>query len=436
MSEKHAWLKLIAFTIGVVAVVSSISANFAWSWFVAERDVNIVMGAPTSYSNAVGQELDEWLKLNDVSSSVSVNEDTLSAVADVNNAGDEIADPEAINVGFVAQRINADQFPYVDSLGTIASQPLLIFARAELGNKLTLTDLANKEVSIGVPGSDVNQLMVEIFDKIGFSETVDIRNDPTSVGVEQLLAGEIDALALLTSLGTPLVGELAIDPDLVIVNLDRSSALAFQLDFAQPATIPPSFINYARGIPVEPITTVAVELTVIASQFLDEPNVLLIAQQLSILDPRMRLPTDKSEKEAYPTFKNTQFPVSEIARDYYRDGAPWHYQVFPPTLISYVWVPISRLIAVTLLILLVFRYLVPQLRKLRYRSIGAELALELRLSHLERRHREGKPLNERQVRELERLVARIDAPKPDPDKKIKERALLLLGHQDEVVASE
>lgn len=435
MSEKHAWLKLIAFTIGVVAVVSAISVNFAWSWFVAERNVNIVMGAPTSYSNAVGQELDEWLKLNDVSSSVSVNEDTLSAVADVEYS-EETADPEAINVGFVAQRINADQFPNVVSLGTIASQPLLIFARAELGNKLTLTDLANKKVSIGVPGSDVNQLMVEIFDSIGFSETVEIRNDPTSVGVEQLLAGEIDALALLTSLGTPVVGELAIDPDLVIVNLDRSSALAFQLDFAQPATIPPSFINYARGIPVEPITTVAVELTVIANQYLDEPNVLLIAQQLSILDPRMRLPTDKSEKEAYPTFKNTQFPVSEIARDYYRDGAPWHYQVFPPTLISYVWVPISRLIAVTLLILLVFRFLVPQLRKLRYRSIGAELALELRLSHLERRHREGKPLNERQVRELERLVARIDAPKPDPDKKIKKRALLLLGHQDEVVASE
>jgi hypothetical protein len=345
----------------------------------------------------------------------------------------DFADPDSTNVGFVAQRVNADQYPDVVSLGTIASLPLLIFARAEIGENLSMRDLANKQMSVGPPGSDVNQLMMEILNTTGYSATIDVRNDSTSVGVEQLLAGEVDAVALLTSLGSPIVRELAANPELTIVNLDRSSALAFQLDYAQPATIPPAFIDYARGIPDEPITTVAVELTVVASMFLDEPNVLLIARQLSILDPRMRLPSDK---ETYPTFTNTQFPVSDIARDYYRNGIPWHYEVFPPALISWVWIPISRVVAVTLFILLIFRFLVPQLKKLRYRSAGAQVGLELRLLYLEQRHRRGKALSERQVRELTRLIARIDAPKVDTDKKIKKRALLLLGKQEEVVDSE
>ena len=434
MTDWRPFLKFIVYTLGLLAFVLFISGSFLFG-LVMERNANIVAGPPTSYSYAVGQELDNWLKSNNESSSLTIEEDTLSAIAAIQYDNDEVewADPDSINVGFVAQGVNADQYPDVVSLGAIASLPLLIFARAELGENLSMRDLANKQVSIGVPGSDVNQLMVEILNTTGYSATVDVRNDPTGTGVEQLLAGEVDALALLTSLGAPVVRELAANPELRIVNLDRSSALAFQLDYAQPATIPPAFIDYARGIPDESITTVAVELTVIASRYLDEPNVLLIARQLSVLDPRMRLPSDK---ETYPTFTNTQFPVSDVARDYYRNGVPWHYEVFPPALISWLWIPISRVVAVIVFILVIFRLLVPQLKKLRYRSVGAEVGLELRLLLLERQHRRGKKLSERQVRELNRLIARIDNPKPDPDKKIKQRALVLLGKQEEAVASE
>lgn len=433
MTERRALFKLIIYTLGVLAYLLFIVGSFAYSFAVMERNVNIATGPPTSYSNVVGQQLDDWLNSRGVTSSLTIEEDTLSSIAAVQYSESDIADPDSINVSFVAQRVTADQYPEVVSLGTIASLPLLIFARADLGERLSLRDLNNKQVSIGVPGSDVNELMAEILNTTGYSATIETRSDPTSVGVEQLLAGEVDALALLTSLGAPVVNELATNPELTIVNLDRASALAFQLDYAQPASIPPSYINFARSIPDDPISTVAVELTVIASMYLDEPNVLLIAQQLSILDPRMRLPSDK---ETYPTFTNTQFPVSEVARDYYRNGIPWQYEVFPSALISWMWIPISRVVAVTLTILIIFRFIVPQLRKIRFRSVGAELGLELRLAYLERQKRRGKPLSERQVRELKRLIARIDNPKVDPDKKNKERALLLLGQQEEVVDSE
>jgi TRAP-type uncharacterized transport system substrate-binding protein len=416
----------ILIVLGVAAYSLFVVGNFVYSFLLMERDVNMAVGPPTSYSNDVGQTLNTWLTDNGVSTSLTVQEDTLSVIEEVNNSEDDIRDSTALNVGFVAQGVNVEEYPNVVSLGSISSQPLLIFARAELGENLVLADLDGAEVSIGVPGSDVNSLMTDIVTTYGFTSKLDLRSQPTQEGVEQLLAGEVDALALLYSIRTPIIEELAINPELTIVDLDRASALAFELGYTQPATIPPSFISLAKRIPAGPITTVAVELTVIANDYLDEPNILLIAQQLSVLDPRMNLPTDQ---ETYPNFVGSQFPASDIARDYYNSGTPTRYSVFPNTLISWVWLPLARTVTVTLLIWAAFRFVLPFIQSL---TAGSFITLR-RLSYLEKRLLAGKPLTERQKRRLEKLVASIDAQNVDPDQKIKERALSLLGRTDEVV---
>jgi TRAP-type uncharacterized transport system substrate-binding protein len=412
--------------IAAVAYLLFVVGNFAYSFVLMERNVNMAVGPVASYSNAVGQTLNAWLTDNGVSSSVTVREDTLSVIEEVNNAEDDIRDSKALNVGFVAQGVDAEKYPNVVSLGSIASQPLLIFARAELGENLVLADLEGAKVSIGVPGSDVNKLMMDIVNTYGFTSNFDARSDPTNVGIAQLLAGEVDALALLYSIRTPIIEELAVNPDLTIVDLDRASALAFELGYAQPATIPSSFISLAQRIPDTPITTVAVELTVIANDYLDEPNVLLIAQQLSILDPRMNLPSDK---ETYPNFVGTQFPASGVALDYYNSGTPLRYTVFPNSLISWVWLPLARVATVTLLVWAAIRFVLPFIGNLT----SMPILTSLRFSYLERRLLDGKPLTERQRRRLEQLVATIEARSVDPDQKIKERALSLLGRTDEVV---
>ena len=416
----------ILIVIAIAAYVLFVVGNFVYSFLLMERNVNMAVGPPTSYSNNVGQTLNTWLTDNGVSTSLTVQEDTLSVIEEVNNSEDDIRDSTALNVGFVAQGVNAEDYPNVVSLGSISSQPLVIFARAELGENLVLGDLDGAEVSIGVPGSDVNTLMTDIVNIYGFTSKLDLRSQPTQEGVEQLLAGEVDAIALLYSIRTPIIEELALNPELTIVNLDRAAALAFELGYTQPATIPPSFISLAKRIPAGPITTVAVELTVIANDYLDEPNILLIAQQLSVLDPRMNLPTDQ---ETYPNFVGSQFPASDIARDYYNSGTPTRYSVFPNTLISWVWLPLARTITVTLLIWAAIRFVLPFIQSL---TAGSFITLR-RLSYLEKRLLEGKPLTERQKRKLEKLVASIEAQNVDPDQKIKERALSLLGRTDEVV---
>lgn len=354
-------VKRVLLISAVVAYLLFVAGNLLYNFLLVERHVNIAVGPPTSYSYAVGQKLDTWLTENGVSTSLTVREDTLSAVAEVNDNEDEIRDPNMLNVALVAQNLNSDQYPNLLSLGSIASQPLLIFARADLGQNPVLADLDGQVISIGAPGSDVNQLMSDILNTYGFSSNLDVRSDPTTVGVEQLLAGEVDALALLYSLRTPIVEELALNPDLTIVNLDRASALAFELGYARPATIPPSYISLARRIPAQQISTVSVELTVVANNFLDEPNVLLIAQRLSALDPRMRLPSDTQE---YPNFVGSEIPASGVALDYYKTGEPFQYSIAPDSFISWVWIPLARVIAVTLAIWFAISFVIPIVGKI------------------------------------------------------------------------
>jgi TRAP-type uncharacterized transport system substrate-binding protein len=415
-------IRRILIGLAVTAYTLFVVGSLAYSYLLMERTVNMATGPITSYSNDVGRKLDTWLKDNGVSSNLIVRENSLSVIEEVNAFGEFLQDPNDLNLGFVAQGVDASRYPDVVSLGSIASLPLLIFARSELD----IGDLAGKKVSIGVPGSDVNHLMTQIIDSYGFTSDLEVRSDPTDVGVEQLLSGDVDAVAILDSLRAPIIAELAGNPDLKIVNLARNAALAFEIGYIQPATIPASFIDLAKRLPAEPVSTVAVDLTVIANKYLDEPNVLLIAEQLTQLDSRMRLPSDV---KSYPNTEGSQFPISAVAREYYINGIPLLYKIFPDSLIAWLWIPLARVVTVTFFIWAALRYVFPFILNLTNPSGISRRAL----ARLERRQREGKPLSRRQTQHLKRVVAAIEVRKVDPDQETMERALSLLGQTDSVV---
>jgi len=415
-------IRRILIGVAVVAYTLFVVGSLAYSYFLMERTVNMAVGPIATYSNDVGQKLETYLTDNGVSTSLTVREDTLSVIEEVNSFGDGWQDPDDLNLGFIAQSVDTSQYPDVVSLGSIASLPLLIFAQSELD----IGDLAGKKVSIGVPGSDVNALMTQIINSYGFTEDLEVRSDPTAVGIEQVLSGEVDAVAILDSLRAPIIEELAANPELKIVNLARNAALAFEIGYVQPATIPASFINLTKRLPAEPVMTVAVDLTVIANKFLDEPNILLIVEQLTVLDSRMRLPSDV---KSYPNIEGSQFPISGVARDYYNNGMPALYAIFPDSLIAWLWIPLARVVTVTFFIWAALRFVLPYILKLTNPSAISSRGL----ARLERRLREGKRLSRRQIHHLERVVEKIEARKVDPDQETMERALALLGRTDSVV---
>lgn len=408
---------LIAVAVFCYALVCSLFVIRAL-WLV-ERDVVIAKSPDTGGEYAIGEDINDWLTENGVSSSVVYRADAASVIAEVDALDHGLLHERTANVGFVARDVDSRSYPNVLSLGSIASQPLLIFARAELGDDLTQAELAGKDISIGVQGSDVNQLTSDVLDVYGLTAKVRVHNDPSDVGIEKLLAGEIDALAMLSPVRDPVIRQLAVNPELTIVNLDRASAAASELGYAQSETIAPYVISVSAGIPREPITTVAVAITVIINKYLDEPNVLMIAQRLESLSAQRTL---SSGLEDWPSFAYTEIPASEMARSYYLNGLPLRYTLLPRGLISWLWIPLAEIIAFTLAVWAFIRFALPPIR----RFMGSLNPAAHRLSHLEQRRRDGKPLTDRQIRNLERLIAQIEAERSNPTQRTLQRAQALL----------
>ncbi len=404
---------------GYVLVCSLFVVNAVW---LVERDVVIAVTPSIGGSYAIGKDVNDWLVDNGVSSTLAYRTDAASVIREVDIADHGLLDERTVNLGFVTRNVDWARYPNVRSLGSIASQPLLIFARAELGVDPTQADLEGRDISIGAQGSDVNQLAMDVLNVYGLTSEVRIHSDPSDVGIEKLLAGEIDALALLAPLRDPIVRELAVNPGLRIVSLDRASAAASELGDVQVETIAPYGISVSEGIPKEPIPTVAVVITVIASSFLDEPKVLLIAQRLEALAGQG---ATSPGVEAWPSFAYTQLPVDEMARSYYLNGVPLRYTILPRGLISWVWLPLAEIIAFTIALWAFIRFVLPLIRRI----MGSLNSASHRLSLLERRRRAGKPLTDRQIRSLNRLIAEIEAQRSDPTQQTLHRAQALLDDQ-------
>jgi len=134
-------IRQILIGVAVVAYTLFVVGSLAYSFLYMERTVNMATGPIDTYSNDVGRKLDTFLKDNGVSSSLIVREDTLSVIEEVNTFGEFLQDPDDLNLGFIAQGVDAEKYPDVVSLGSIASLPLLIFARSDLD----LADLAGKK---------------------------------------------------------------------------------------------------------------------------------------------------------------------------------------------------------------------------------------------------------------------------------------------------
>jgi uncharacterized protein len=385
---------IVLLTIGAVVYLA---ANITWN-----RSVVIEGGPNIGFFYATGEDLNAWLQENGVNSTLTYREDTLEIIADVN-------DPQnPVNVGFIAQEVDAEAYPNVVSLGSIVNEPLLFFARADLGEDLTLQDLAGRRVNIGPLQSGVNALASDVIDAYGLGGAIDLTYEPSAVGVEQVLAGSIDAVALLFPPQTPIIERLALDPKLRIVGLTYPETLATRIGYVQATTIPPSAFSLRREIPAEPITTIGIPVTVIANAELAPGNAYLIAERLEQVFSEATLTSVAGE---FPNFVDAQLPPDPSARDFYAGGTPWQYRTLPH-IIAEVLVPLLILGSIAIVLNSFYKLLLPDIHGL-WAKVLSPRQRRAALDAMEKRRAEGKPLTKRQRMRLERVLLQFEADKVD-----------------------
>lgn len=247
----------------------------------------------------------------------------------------DIAKPDSgIDIGLEAQ----DARPYANaaifSLGSIELQPLFVFANADLGRRITLTDLRGRKVVMPPENSATSDAALKVF------QLYDITAENTSFTFTQLAdaakalrAGRFDAGVFMLAPENQVVRDLAGWSGVRLLSLSEAKAIANHLPSLRPIVLPRGIYDIADGIPPADVTMIAGTVDVVVRQGLHPYVIYSLLQAMSEVH---RGATLVSAAGAYPASTGTDLPLHALAREYYQTGVPWPYRHLPPPLAAFV----------------------------------------------------------------------------------------------------
>jgi TRAP-type uncharacterized transport system substrate-binding protein len=247
----------------------------------------------------------------------------------------DLADPNSgSDIGFEAQDVEKYQDATVFTAGQIQLQPLFIFASADLGRRISLTDLRGRKIVMPPANSATSDAAVRMF------QLYDITPDNTSFTFMQLTdaanelhAGHFDAGVFMLAPENDVVRGLTNYSGLRLVAVPEAKAIANHLSFLRPIVMPRGIYDIADGIPPADVAMLAGTVDVVVRPGL---HPYVIYTLLAAMAEVHRGATFLSAAGAYPTISGPDLTVEPHAQEYYRSGLPWSYRNMPPWLASFV----------------------------------------------------------------------------------------------------
>jgi TRAP transporter TAXI family solute receptor len=310
-------------------------------------------------------------------------------------AGDNLALLENRNANVQAAFVgggvaNALTAPDLQSLGRVSYQPFWVFYRsAEVWPDVT--SLKGKRLAVGPPGSDTRMVAEGLLRISGTNpETAELSPVFGLPAAKALAAGEIDAAFVGGGPDSSIVQTLLRDSTIKLLNFPRAEALTKIYPFLVRLILPSGVVDFANNNPPADVNLLGTTNAVLVRKDLHPEIIYLLAQALMEVHGEAGLFQHAGE---FPTQTDPEYPMSQSARDFYRNGPGFVNRYLPLWVTNYFQRAIAILIAAIAVILPVFRFLPKlylwfvhqRLRKLyrRLRLVEAATAQELTLAQVE-----------------------------------------------------
>ena len=271
-----------------------------------------------------------------------------------------------------------DELPRMLSLGSFQYAPLWVFYRNQglgqwlgqgLGSPASLFEsLGQRTLSIGTPDSKTYIL----FSQLAKLHNIDVGQQPnfqatdTNKAVEQLLAGEIDAVALVDGYESDNIQRLVQNSDIKLFDVSLAPAYQKHLPFMEVVQVPRGSLDVATLNPADPKTLLASTVSLLVDEDL-HPAVqqlfLISADELS--DSK---DTFFAQPDFFPAYVDDRVPLSPIAKRYFEEGKLPLSDRLPywlASLIDRLWLLVLGLLAV----LYPAYRLVPRYRHIRSKTL-------------------------------------------------------------------
>lgn len=241
---------------------------------------------------------------------------------------------DGIDIGFVAQSLNPQDYRHTFSLGTIEQQPLFIFAAKPLGDLPSPADLRGRRLVMPPPRSASSEAALALLAQYGVTpaNTV-IVHMPIARAVSELSQGHFDAGFFMLNPRDGFIKTLASDPELAILDLHDAQTISRLEPSLHAVTLLHGIFDLQNNIPPRDLHMVAADITVIAHKHAPQAIIYLLLQAMEEAHRGASLINDAG---TFPNLVNIALPPDPRAVDFEKTGLPWAYQNLPRWMASLV----------------------------------------------------------------------------------------------------
>jgi TRAP-type uncharacterized transport system substrate-binding protein len=263
--------------------------------------------------------------------------------------------------------------PQIVSLGRIAYQPFFLFQRAD-DNRTDTTDFRGRKLAVGPEASETRAVAVKIF---GEEEALDSPSYSPLSGVtalKQLREGNIDGAFIAVTEGSAVLRDALADGALKPISFSRADALTKLFPFLVKIAVPAGSIDYQGKIPASDITTIGTTIALVVRRELHPHLIGLLAQAAYETHNVSGFYQRAGE---FPTISDPEFEMSDLARDFYRNGPGYVTKYIPWWVTHHVQIALAFAIGILAVIIPIVN-LVPRIIRyiVRRRAIESYRRLE------------------------------------------------------------
>jgi TRAP-type uncharacterized transport system substrate-binding protein len=358
-----------------IFLATIVVVGFAIFWFfhsAPPRTLIITAGPPGSAFETNAIQYREILAKQGVRLRILPSEGSRENLKRLNDPSNRV------DIGFVQGGLtNREVKIKLESLGSVAYEPLVIFYRGTLTSGL-LSELKGKRLAIGARGSGTRTMARTLFEMNGM-ET----NSPNLLDLEAedaanaLIEGRVDAAFLMGDSASPAVmRKLAGAPDIKLFSFSQADAYTRRVGYLNKLEVPMGAFDFGKNIPTNNVYLIGPTVEILARPNLHPALCDLILEAARQVHGGAKL---LQRKDEFPANVQQYYPISEEAARYYKSGRTLLYRYVKPfwlaSLVNRIlvtFVPVAFVIIPGLrLIPAMFKWRIRMLLYRRYRQLLA-----------------------------------------------------------------
>lgn len=205
------------------------------------------------------------------------------------------------------------------SLGSLYYQPVWIFCRCK-ASTTHLSALKGKRIAIGYAGNGTHTLVSTLLNESGINASntrlVEIGGEEAATALRQ---GKLDAALFVDVANSGMIHEMVTDKRLRLLSLDTAEAFSRKFAFMHHLVLPEGAMDLARNTPSHDVHLVAPTATLVVKENMHPALVYLMMKVIAEVHGGPSMFNSKGE---FPSAKDTDFPLSTQALNFYKSGLP------------------------------------------------------------------------------------------------------------------